>query len=57
MSFDKIAATTEHKAETYTFTDEDRQNILSSAECAGLTWNSNQVEHRVNHARKLERRS
>lgn len=54
MSFDKIAALTDQKAETYTFTEEDRLKILSNAESAGLTWAETQVQHKVNHARRLE---
>lgn len=54
MSFDKIAALTDRKAETYTFTEEDRAKILSNAETAGLTWAETQVEQKINYAKKLE---
>lgn len=54
MSFDRIAALTDNKAETYTFSEEERTRILFNAEEAGLKWADNAGDGKINNVKKLE---
>lgn len=54
MAFEQIAALTDKKAETFIFSDEERQSILSDAEEAGFTWQGTEQENQTSCVKQLE---
>lgn len=54
MSFDKIAATTDKKADTFGYTEEERASILQLAADAGFSWSTTSESNSINFPRLLE---